>query len=258
MSYSHNLLNSIINSLHYQRDFYMVHQFQFELVKNFNIVLRHKKKMWFYFVKILPSDMNTGTAELLAFEQRQVIDKKKSWLKWQTDSLLFLYIYERALPQEILRTLADFYNIGHSGSGNLNWMNVFIEASTGKFLAPQKASSFLSPFKNVIKDIISNIINPHLLRMSQEAIIERTSPPVSETIGKSIKSELTSSSQNDSLINRAITPFYCQLCGERHSATKSKLQCEDCGRYVCLDAYVDMAKVGRNLCPMCDGRLFTA
>lgn len=52
-------------------------------------------------------------------------------------------------------------------------------------------------------------------------------------------------------------PFYCQLCSIKHPAGTPRMQCEACGRYLCVDAFADMAKVGRTSCPMCDGKLVT-
>ncbi|MFW9780296.1 MAG: PHD finger domain-containing protein [Candidatus Heimdallarchaeota archaeon] len=50
-------------------------------------------------------------------------------------------------------------------------------------------------------------------------------------------------------------PFYCQLCGVKHIAGTPRMQCDNCGRYVCVEAFAESAKVGRVVCPMCDGRL---
>ncbi|MFX0182018.1 MAG: hypothetical protein ACFE95_02955 [Candidatus Hodarchaeota archaeon] len=52
-------------------------------------------------------------------------------------------------------------------------------------------------------------------------------------------------------------PFYCQLCSLKHPAGMPRMQCEACGRYLCVDSFADMAKVGRTACPMCDGKLIT-
>jgi hypothetical protein len=52
-------------------------------------------------------------------------------------------------------------------------------------------------------------------------------------------------------------PFYCQLCSIKHPAGTPRMQCEACGRYLCVDSFADMAKVGRTACPMCDGKLIT-
>ena len=50
-------------------------------------------------------------------------------------------------------------------------------------------------------------------------------------------------------------PFYCQLCGERHPAGTPRMQCEECGRSICVDSFSDMTKVGRKSCPMCGGEM---
>lgn len=50
-------------------------------------------------------------------------------------------------------------------------------------------------------------------------------------------------------------PFHCQLCGIKHPAGTPRLQCENCGRFVCTDSFADMARVGRTICPMCEGKL---
>ena len=50
-------------------------------------------------------------------------------------------------------------------------------------------------------------------------------------------------------------PFYCQLCSIKHAAGTPRMQCDACGRFVCIEAFADMAQVGRTNCPMCDGKL---
>ncbi|MHA2246113.1 MAG: hypothetical protein ACXADY_14210 [Candidatus Hodarchaeales archaeon] len=50
-------------------------------------------------------------------------------------------------------------------------------------------------------------------------------------------------------------PFYCQLCSIKHKAGTPRMQCDTCGRYVCVEAFAEMAQVGRTSCPMCDGKL---
>lgn len=52
-------------------------------------------------------------------------------------------------------------------------------------------------------------------------------------------------------------PFYCQLCSIKHPAGTPRMQCDACGRYVCIEAFADMARVGRTNCPMCDGKLIS-
>lgn len=50
-------------------------------------------------------------------------------------------------------------------------------------------------------------------------------------------------------------PFYCQICALKHPAGTQRMQCEECGRSICIDSFADMAKVGRTNCPLCDGKL---
>lgn len=50
-------------------------------------------------------------------------------------------------------------------------------------------------------------------------------------------------------------PFYCQLCSIKHKAGTPRMQCDACGRLVCIEAFAEMAQVGRTNCPMCDGKL---
>jgi len=50
-------------------------------------------------------------------------------------------------------------------------------------------------------------------------------------------------------------PFYCQLCSIKHKAGTPRMQCDSCGRLVCIEAFAEMAQVGRTNCPMCDGKL---
>lgn len=50
-------------------------------------------------------------------------------------------------------------------------------------------------------------------------------------------------------------PFYCEICAIKHPAGTKRMQCEQCGRSICVDSFAEMAKVGRIGCPLCDGRL---
>ncbi|MHA2226164.1 MAG: hypothetical protein ACXAC8_13215 [Candidatus Hodarchaeales archaeon] len=52
-------------------------------------------------------------------------------------------------------------------------------------------------------------------------------------------------------------PFYCQLCSIKHTAGTPRMQCDSCGRFVCIEAFAEMAQVGRTNCPMCDGKLIS-
>jgi len=52
-------------------------------------------------------------------------------------------------------------------------------------------------------------------------------------------------------------PFYCQLCSIKHLAGTPRMQCDACGRFVCVKAFAEMAQVGRTNCPMCDGKLIS-
>ncbi|UCG90739.1 MAG: hypothetical protein JSU57_03130 [Candidatus Heimdallarchaeota archaeon] len=52
-------------------------------------------------------------------------------------------------------------------------------------------------------------------------------------------------------------PFYCQLCSIKHIAGTPRMQCDTCGRLVCIEAFAEMAQVGRTNCPMCDGKLIS-
>ncbi|UCE12742.1 MAG: hypothetical protein JSV04_11170 [Candidatus Heimdallarchaeota archaeon] len=58
-------------------------------------------------------------------------------------------------------------------------------------------------------------------------------------------------------LSKTITqpPFHCQLCGIKHPTGTPRMQCENCGRFVCTDSFADMARVGRTVCPMCEGKL---
>ena len=53
----------------------------------------------------------------------------------------------------------------------------------------------------------------------------------------------------------SLSPFYCQLCCIKHPAGTPRLQCDQCGRNLCVDSYSEMVSVGRTSCPMCDGTL---
>jgi len=50
-------------------------------------------------------------------------------------------------------------------------------------------------------------------------------------------------------------PFYCEICAIKHPAGTKRMQCEQCGRSICVDSFAEMARVGRVECPLCDGKL---
>jgi ribosomal protein L40E len=79
-------------------------------------------------------------------------------------------------------------------------------------------------------------------------------PPVEDS--ESSKQEIQTRTEPLSPQQTTITPpFFCQLCSIKHIAGTPRMQCDSCGRYVCVEAFADMAKVGRTNCPMCDGKL---
>jgi rRNA maturation endonuclease Nob1 len=49
--------------------------------------------------------------------------------------------------------------------------------------------------------------------------------------------------------------FFCQLDNEKHPATHSAYQCEQCARHVCDSCYRDMIMVGLSDCSYCGGKL---
>jgi hypothetical protein len=49
--------------------------------------------------------------------------------------------------------------------------------------------------------------------------------------------------------------FHCQIDGEKHPATDSAYECENCSRYVCADCLFNMISTGVTGCPYCDGNL---
>ena len=55
--------------------------------------------------------------------------------------------------------------------------------------------------------------------------------------------------------NLTLPPFYCQLCSVKHAAGTPRMQCEQCGRNLCVESFSEMVKAGRTTCPMCDGIL---
>ena len=54
---------------------------------------------------------------------------------------------------------------------------------------------------------------------------------------------------------RILPPFYCELCAIKHPAGIKRMQCEACGRSICLESFFDMTKADRTVCPLCDGKL---
>ena len=51
--------------------------------------------------------------------------------------------------------------------------------------------------------------------------------------------------------------FYCELCSIKHASGTPRMKCEVCSRYICVEAFVEMTKVGKATCPMCDGKLIS-
>lgn len=54
---------------------------------------------------------------------------------------------------------------------------------------------------------------------------------------------------------RMLPPFYCELCSIKHPAGTKRMQCETCGRNICIESFFDMTKTDRTVCPLCDGKL---
>jgi len=72
-----------------------------------------------------------------------------------------------------------------------------------------------------------------------------------------IQKQSTNSKTYPSVIKEKMSspPFYCQLCAIKHPAGTQRMQCDECGRSICIDSFADMAKVGRTKCPLCDGKI---
>ncbi|MHA2225072.1 MAG: zinc-ribbon domain-containing protein [Candidatus Hodarchaeales archaeon] len=49
--------------------------------------------------------------------------------------------------------------------------------------------------------------------------------------------------------------FFCQLDNEKHPATDSAFQCEQCARYVCDSCYRSIRAAGFLVCSYCKGNL---
>lgn len=49
--------------------------------------------------------------------------------------------------------------------------------------------------------------------------------------------------------------FHCQMDEERHPATDSAYECEQCNRIVCANCFEYMVSTGLNVCPYCKGKL---
>ncbi|MFX1517883.1 MAG: DNRLRE domain-containing protein [Promethearchaeota archaeon] len=49
--------------------------------------------------------------------------------------------------------------------------------------------------------------------------------------------------------------FFCQIDGQKHPATDSAYECEECSRNVCGNCYESSKAVGISSCPFCQGRL---
>ena len=50
-------------------------------------------------------------------------------------------------------------------------------------------------------------------------------------------------------------PFFCQIDNERHPASDSAYECQDCGRRICRRCYIDCQTSGITTCPYCQGKL---
>ncbi|MFW9777200.1 MAG: zinc ribbon domain-containing protein [Candidatus Heimdallarchaeota archaeon] len=49
--------------------------------------------------------------------------------------------------------------------------------------------------------------------------------------------------------------FFCQLDNEKHPATDSGYECEQCSRMICASCYTNMSQTGITACPYCKGNL---
>jgi len=105
------------------------------------------------------------------------------------------------------------------------------DQETQSLYAIQKQSTISNKYSDEVskQDIISN---DHQI-IKQES---KVYPPI-------IKEKMSS------------PPFYCQLCAIKHPAGTQRMQCDECGRSICIDSFTDMAKVGRTKCPLCDGKI---
>lgn len=57
--------------------------------------------------------------------------------------------------------------------------------------------------------------------------------------------------------DKAVWPFYCQICFETHKDGRSYFKCQQCSRHVCYEGFEEMRSAGRENCPNCDGLLLS-
>lgn len=107
----------------------------------------------------------------------------------------------------------------------------------------------VAPQTRAIDKPTPKIIETKHYHIEPEFIDERKNYTFQEKSSK--LSEYSSPSQASILT----PPFYCEICAIKHPAGTKRMQCEQCGRSICIDSFAEMAKAGRVVCPLCDGKL---
>ncbi|MFX0183074.1 MAG: hypothetical protein ACFE95_08340 [Candidatus Hodarchaeota archaeon] len=107
----------------------------------------------------------------------------------------------------------------------------------------------VTPKTRVIGRPIPKVTSDQPIHVQQDTIDKRNRYAIQEKSSKIFEPSLP---QQPPIL---APPFYCEICANKHSAGTKRMQCEQCGRSICIDSFAEMAKVGRVDCPLCDGKL---
>ncbi|MFX0013696.1 MAG: zinc ribbon domain-containing protein [Promethearchaeota archaeon] len=134
--------------------------------RNFNLRFKRtsslmKGNQWYLF-KALPSELTVETAYQLAVERNQVIKGKSKILKFLVDFLVFIYVSEKSIPQNVLDCLGNFYSVKKRHFQNVHEVNFFLDTSTGYYTKPKRTGYFgWIPLKRLIGEVERFIFEPY-------------------------------------------------------------------------------------------------
>ena len=120
-----------------------------------------KGKQWF-FIKTIPENCTYDIMTIFFQERQQIIQqRKKFWKLWQ-DFMVFLYISDVSVPQDLLSSLGDFTRVRKSILGNLHEINLYFDLSTGRYILPTKRGYFgWNPIRILLKDLRNIVLEPY-------------------------------------------------------------------------------------------------
>lgn len=148
------------------QEFRPIYPGELPYAQNFNLSFKRsrsfmKGKQWYLF-KALPLELTPEAAYRLASERNQVLKGKSRILKLLVDFLVFFYISEKSVPQNILDCLGNFYSVNKSIFRNVHEINFFLDTSTGLYIQPKRTGYFgWIPLKRLIREAERFILEPY-------------------------------------------------------------------------------------------------